>query len=193
MSLLQLLHWSFYFWQGQYRSKLVCPACNKLSVTFDPFMYLSLPLPTTSMRSMTLTVFSSDGNAKPFPCTIMIPKYGNCSDLIQSLSNACSLKDDESILVGEVCHGIFFTGWTLSFIVFHSLIPFFFVYLTLSFTILILANFLQVYSNQIIRFLDEPLDSLSLIRDGDQLVAYRLPKDLDSSPLVVFTHELLDE
>lgn len=103
----------------------MCPACNKLSVTFDPFMYLSLPLPTTSMRSMTLTVFSSDGNAKPFPCTITIPKYGNCRDLIQSLSIACSLKDDESLLVGEVCHIVFFTGSTLSLIIFHSLIPFF--------------------------------------------------------------------
>ncbi|KAI0272603.1 hypothetical protein BC834DRAFT_817600 [Gloeopeniophorella convolvens] len=31
--------------QGQYRSTLVCPECNKISITFDPFMYLTLPLP----------------------------------------------------------------------------------------------------------------------------------------------------
>ncbi|KAI0289608.1 hypothetical protein BC826DRAFT_914263 [Russula brevipes] len=31
--------------QGQYRSTLVCPECNKVSITFDPFMYLTLPLP----------------------------------------------------------------------------------------------------------------------------------------------------
>ncbi|ETB62370.1 hypothetical protein YYC_00956 [Plasmodium yoelii 17X] len=31
--------------QGQYRSRLQCPQCNKLSITFDPFMYLSIPLP----------------------------------------------------------------------------------------------------------------------------------------------------
>lgn len=31
--------------QGQYKSTLVCPECNKVSITFDPFMYLTLPLP----------------------------------------------------------------------------------------------------------------------------------------------------
>ncbi|KAG8862154.1 CSN-associated deubiquitinating enzyme Ubp12 [Tulasnella sp. 330] len=31
--------------QGQYKSTLVCPECQKVSVTFDPFMYLTLPLP----------------------------------------------------------------------------------------------------------------------------------------------------
>jgi ubiquitin carboxyl-terminal hydrolase 4/11/15 len=31
--------------QGQYKSTLVCPECDKVSITFDPFMYLTLPLP----------------------------------------------------------------------------------------------------------------------------------------------------
>ncbi|KAG8899363.1 CSN-associated deubiquitinating enzyme Ubp12 [Tulasnella sp. 403] len=31
--------------QGQYKSTLVCPECEKVSITFDPFMYLTLPLP----------------------------------------------------------------------------------------------------------------------------------------------------
>ncbi|EJD07703.1 UCH-domain-containing protein [Fomitiporia mediterranea MF3/22] len=31
--------------QGQYRSTLVCPECKRVSITFDPFMYLTLPLP----------------------------------------------------------------------------------------------------------------------------------------------------
>ncbi|GJJ11282.1 hypothetical protein Clacol_005514 [Clathrus columnatus] len=31
--------------QGQYKSTLVCPECHKVSITFDPFMYLTLPLP----------------------------------------------------------------------------------------------------------------------------------------------------
>ncbi|KAF8745494.1 hypothetical protein AX14_008914 [Amanita brunnescens Koide BX004] len=31
--------------QGQYQSTLVCPECKKISITFDPFMYLTLPLP----------------------------------------------------------------------------------------------------------------------------------------------------
>ncbi|KAG6850558.1 hypothetical protein H0H93_011757 [Arthromyces matolae] len=31
--------------QGQYKSTLICPECEKVSITFDPFMYLTLPLP----------------------------------------------------------------------------------------------------------------------------------------------------
>lgn len=30
---------------GQYKSTLVCGECGKVSVTFDPFMILSLPIP----------------------------------------------------------------------------------------------------------------------------------------------------
>ncbi|KAL8438669.1 hypothetical protein ACSSS7_000011 [Eimeria intestinalis] len=37
--------------QGQYRSQLICPECRRLSVTFDPFLNLSLPLPhSASLR-----------------------------------------------------------------------------------------------------------------------------------------------
>ncbi|XP_010917945.1 ubiquitin carboxyl-terminal hydrolase 8 isoform X2 [Elaeis guineensis] len=137
--------------QGQYRSRLVCPVCNKVSVTFDPFMHLSLPLPSTKMRTMTVTVFSTDGSSVPSSYTVNVPKYGKSKDLIHALSIACSLRDDESLLVAEV------------------------------------------YSNRIIRYLEDPLDSLSLIRDGDRLAAYRLVKDCENFPLVVFTHQSLKE
>uniref|UniRef100_A0A7N0V0Y7 Ubiquitin carboxyl-terminal hydrolase n=1 Tax=Kalanchoe fedtschenkoi TaxID=63787 RepID=A0A7N0V0Y7_KALFE len=137
--------------QGQYKSTLICPICKKVSVTFDPFMYLSLPLPSTTMRTMTLTVISSDGSAGPVPYTVTVPKSGRFSDLIQSLGNACSLGIDETLLVAEV------------------------------------------YNNRIIRFLEDPADSLSLIRDGDRLIAYRLPSDAEKDQLIVFMHQRSDE
>ncbi|XP_038683004.1 ubiquitin carboxyl-terminal hydrolase 8-like isoform X2 [Tripterygium wilfordii] len=137
--------------QGQYKSTLVCPVCKKVSVTFDPFMYLSLPLPSTTARTMTLTLMSTDGNAKPSQYTINVPKNGKCEDLIRALSLACSLRVDETLLVAEV------------------------------------------YNNRIIRYLEEPADSLSLIRDGDRLVAYRLAKGLDEVPSVIFMHQQMEE
>ncbi|XVE96263.1 hypothetical protein REPUB_Repub02eG0205800 [Reevesia pubescens] len=136
--------------QGQYRSTLVCPICKKVSVTFDPFMYLTLPLPSTTMRTMTLTVFSTDGIMLPTPFTVTVPKYGRLKDLIDTLSMACSLRNDETLLVAEI------------------------------------------YKNQIFRLLDEPSDSLALIRDDDRLVAYRLPKVSETCPLVVFSHQQLE-
>ncbi|XP_065865564.1 ubiquitin carboxyl-terminal hydrolase 8 isoform X2 [Euphorbia lathyris] len=137
--------------QGQYKSTLVCPICKKVSVTFDPFMYLSLPLPSTNTRTMTLSVVSSDGSSQPSPYTIAVPKYGKCEDLTQALSIACSLGSDESLLVAEV------------------------------------------YNSRIIRYLEEQADSLSLIRDGDRLVAFRLKKDFNDFPLVVFMHQHTEE
>ncbi|KAM6576600.1 hypothetical protein CsatB_028437 [Cannabis sativa] len=137
--------------QGQYKSTLVCPICRKVSVTFDPFMYLSLPLPSTTMRTMTLTVVNTKGSCQPSPYTITVPKHGKFQDLIDALSTACSLEDGEILLVAEI------------------------------------------YNNHIIRYLEEPTDSLSLIRDDDRLVAYRLMKETGQDPLVVFMHQRTEE
>ncbi|KAK7839108.1 ubiquitin carboxyl-terminal hydrolase 8 [Quercus suber] len=137
--------------QGQYKSTLVCPLCRKVSVTFDPFMYLSLPLPSTTMRTMTLTLLNTNGNTAPSPYTITVPKHGKCEDLIKALGSACSLGADETLLVAEI------------------------------------------YNNRIIRYLEESADSLSLIRDDDRLVAYRLSKDTGQVPLVVFMHQRREE
>ncbi|CAN1139102.1 Ubiquitin carboxyl-terminal hydrolase 9 [Linum perenne] len=88
--------------QGQYKSTLVCPDCSKVSVTFDPLMYLSLPLPSTVTRSMTVTVFYGDGSGLPMPYTVSVFKHGQCKDLNQALSAACCLRTDESLLLAEV-------------------------------------------------------------------------------------------
>jgi len=39
---------------GLLKSTLVCPDCTKVSVKFDPFCYLSLPLPVKKERHMTI-------------------------------------------------------------------------------------------------------------------------------------------
>uniref|UniRef100_A0A8C5QT47 ubiquitinyl hydrolase 1 n=1 Tax=Leptobrachium leishanense TaxID=445787 RepID=A0A8C5QT47_9ANUR len=40
--------------QDQYKSKLVCPVCSKVSITFDPFLYLPVPLP---QKQKVLTIY----------------------------------------------------------------------------------------------------------------------------------------
>lgn len=66
-------------------------------------MYLSLPLPSTTLRTMTLTIVSTDGITLPSAYTITVPNSGRLTDLIEALSAACSLRDDETLLVAEVC------------------------------------------------------------------------------------------
>lgn len=138
--------------QGQFRSTLICPFCKKVSITFDPFMYLSLPLPSTTTRTMTVTVISTDGVTLPSAITVTVPKSGTLKDLIGALAASCSLRDDETLLVAEI------------------------------------------YKNRIFRGLDDklfmsPSDSLADIRDQDKLVAYRVQKYTEDSPVVVFMHE----
>lgn len=70
-------------------------------------MYLSLPLPSTVMRTMTLTVMGADGITLPSTYTITVPDCGKLTDLIVALSAACSLRDDETLLVAEVCYCIY--------------------------------------------------------------------------------------
>ncbi|XP_057993953.1 ubiquitin carboxyl-terminal hydrolase 9 isoform X2 [Hevea brasiliensis] len=118
--------------QGQYKSTLVCPVCSKISITYDPFMYLSLPLPSTVTRSMTVTVFYGDGSGLPMPYTVTVLKNGNCRDLIQALSTACCLRSDESFLLAEV------------------------------------------YDHRIYHLFENPLESLTSIKDEEYIVAYQL-------------------
>jgi ubiquitin carboxyl-terminal hydrolase 4/11/15 len=53
---------------GQLKSTLVCPTCDKVSVTFDPLMYLSLPLPEKDKAVFQVYVVSPDG--------LSVVKYG---------------------------------------------------------------------------------------------------------------------
>lgn len=137
--------------QGQYKSTLVCPVCNKVSVTFDPFMYLSLPLQATTTRTMTVTIFTSDGSALPSTYTVTVPKHGRCRDLIQVLGNIGSLKQSEELKVAEI----------------------------------------QNHSIQ--RFLDDPLISLSTIKDDDHLAAYRVPKLVKKAVFLQLIHRLQEQ
>jgi ubiquitin carboxyl-terminal hydrolase 15 len=55
------------------------------------------------MRTMNLTVVTTDGSAEPSSYTIHVPKNGKLDDLVKALRIACSLSVDETLLVAEVC------------------------------------------------------------------------------------------
>lgn len=55
---------------GLFKSTLVCPECKKVSVTFDPFCYLSIPLPVSKERVMEVFFVSLDPCAKPAQVTV---------------------------------------------------------------------------------------------------------------------------
>lgn len=50
---------------GLFKSTLVCPECAKVSVTFDPFCYLTLPLPLKKDRIMEVFLVPADPRCRP--------------------------------------------------------------------------------------------------------------------------------
>uniref|UniRef100_A0A4W6FJE7 Ubiquitin carboxyl-terminal hydrolase n=1 Tax=Lates calcarifer TaxID=8187 RepID=A0A4W6FJE7_LATCA len=72
---------------GLFKSTLVCPDCSKVSVTFDPFCYLTLPLPMKKERTLEVYLVRLDPLAKPTQYKLTVPKVGYISDLCTSLSS----------------------------------------------------------------------------------------------------------
>lgn len=42
---------------GQIKSTLVCPVCNKVSIKFDPFCFLSVPVPAKERQARSTITF----------------------------------------------------------------------------------------------------------------------------------------
>jgi ubiquitin C-terminal hydrolase len=72
--------------QGLYKSTLKCPECGYTSVKFDPFMYLSLPLPSPKRRTLQLTVVDQFCGGKSLLLAVRIPKESAIGDLVREVS-----------------------------------------------------------------------------------------------------------
>ncbi|CAG2116328.1 unnamed protein product, partial [Medioppia subpectinata] len=74
---------------GQYKSKLVCPICAKVSVTFDPFVYLSLPLPKPKVE-YEVYFFKRDANgmstSRPTKYLLKLPKDCVVKNMLDEIS-----------------------------------------------------------------------------------------------------------
>ncbi|KAI7818214.1 hypothetical protein BC939DRAFT_480534 [Gamsiella multidivaricata] len=72
--------------QGQYKSTLVCPECKKVSVTFDPFMYLSLPLPINKKWTGTVTYVPYDPREPLVDIRLQLPKGSTLKQLKEKVA-----------------------------------------------------------------------------------------------------------
>lgn len=73
--------------QGQVKSTLDCPRCARTSITFDPFMFLSVPLPTEKNKVCLYTFVSSDPTIPPTICNVKCIKDGCIQDFRQAVAN----------------------------------------------------------------------------------------------------------
>uniref|UniRef100_A0A4W6F5B2 Ubiquitin carboxyl-terminal hydrolase n=1 Tax=Lates calcarifer TaxID=8187 RepID=A0A4W6F5B2_LATCA len=86
---------------GLFKSTLVCPECSKVSVTFDPFCYLTLPLPMKKDRTMEVFLVRSDPQSRPTQYRVVVPKLGTVTDLCSALSKLCGIPP-ENMVVADV-------------------------------------------------------------------------------------------
>ncbi|KAG6228008.1 hypothetical protein E4U34_005051 [Claviceps purpurea] len=70
---------------GLYKSTLKCPECGKISITFDPFNNLTLPLPLENMWSRTVKFFPL--NDVPVKIDVELSKHSSIETLKQFVSN----------------------------------------------------------------------------------------------------------
>lgn len=86
--------------QGQYRSTLVCPVCAKVSIKFDPFMYLTLPIPHT--RKWRGRVYVVPKDARPIvQVDVQLPSHATVAQLRERVGSLVHI-DPAHLLVGEV-------------------------------------------------------------------------------------------
>eukprot|EP01087_Luapelamoeba_hula_P004534 TRINITY_DN1447_c0_g2_i5.p1 TRINITY_DN1447_c0_g2~~TRINITY_DN1447_c0_g2_i5.p1 ORF type:complete len:925 (+),score=112.97 TRINITY_DN1447_c0_g2_i5:99-2873(+) len=78
--------------QGQFKSTVVCQTCGSASTTFDPFMFLSLPVPAKDRRLVEVVLFPMA--SAPIKYGVRVPKGGNMQivkeELAKMLGNSFS-------------------------------------------------------------------------------------------------------
>ncbi|XP_065605696.1 ubiquitin carboxyl-terminal hydrolase 19 isoform X2 [Cyrtonyx montezumae] len=80
--------------QGQYKSKLVCPVCSKVSITFDPFLYLPVPLPQ-KQKVLTVYYFAKEPHKKPIKFLVSISKENSSAmEVLDSVAHSVHVKPD---------------------------------------------------------------------------------------------------
>jgi len=93
--------------QGQLKSTLVCPKCQRVSITFDPFMYLSLPLPMKTTRSIKIIVFPFDASKKPIKISCEVQKTASIKELKVSIQGITGVKYN-NLVIADVYNYRFF-------------------------------------------------------------------------------------
>ncbi|XP_014911878.1 ubiquitin carboxyl-terminal hydrolase 19 [Poecilia latipinna] len=92
--------------QGQFKSKLVCPTCSKVSITFDPFLYLPVPLPQ-KQKVLSVFYFAKEPHKKPIKFLVSVSKENSSTaEVLESISRSVRVKS-ENLRLAEVAKNRF--------------------------------------------------------------------------------------
>lgn len=97
---------------GMYKSTLICPECEKISITFDPFFDLTLPLQTGSVWIKRITIVPNlicqRDSASVIKLDVALHPGGSISQLKDQVVEVLSLKDDCKLVAGDIYASKFF-------------------------------------------------------------------------------------
>ncbi|KAJ6255645.1 ubiquitin carboxyl-terminal hydrolase 10-related [Anaeramoeba flamelloides] len=85
--------------QGQLKNRLHCPFCNKISIKFDPYTFLSLPLPGTLEFKKQITLIFQDPEKNPIKYGIITKKKDGLDGVLAEINNLSGVKKENILLV----------------------------------------------------------------------------------------------
>lgn len=77
---------------GQFKSTVRCPACGRVSVTFDPFCAVSVPLPAATTKSLPFIIVPAGRLAEPMKILKAVKRKSTIGDIIDQLEEYKSEK-----------------------------------------------------------------------------------------------------
>lgn len=93
---------------GLYKSTLECPECQNISITFDPYNDLTLPLPVKSMWHSHIKIFPL--NAPPCILEVELPKSSSYEELKNYVAT-CAEIDPANLFGCEIFNNQFYTNY----------------------------------------------------------------------------------
>lgn len=93
---------------GLYKSTLICPKCSKISITFDPFNDLTLPLPVENFWSGEILLFLSTGSIKSFK--VELPKTSTYQALKNYIAEKLNL-NAQYLITAEIFNYQFYKNF----------------------------------------------------------------------------------
>jgi ubiquitin carboxyl-terminal hydrolase 4/11 len=88
---------------GQYKSCVRCPreACSRVSITFDPFMYLSVPLPVKATRTVRISLLRFNSTEPRERLIVTVPKQGPMLELRKRVAELVGIEPSR-LLLGDI-------------------------------------------------------------------------------------------
>lgn len=78
---------------GQFKSTIVCPDCNRISVTFDPFLIASLPIPSLDYTPLLIYLFFYESKKTPLKLKLNLFSFINVDTLLKRIGNFYKIDD----------------------------------------------------------------------------------------------------